>query len=430
MKKFFINSMILFVFLSLFIYIITLTIQYTETNKLKSNSKIELSIKEQTVTMPKPLPKAEANYSFSKVFFVIRLVLSVTIPLIFIAFGGIAIINSFRGNELIRLLKFIFIYLIFDFLLTLPVTFFSSFYRLKLVGLSNATLSLWSENLFKELIITLIIVTALGWIPYIIFLKYKHWYIIFALLTIPIGILTSIISPLYIDPVFNEIKPLEDKQLEDKIVKMTNKVGIEDVKLYEVDKSKETKALNAYMTGIFNVKRIVIWDNTLKALNEKELLSIVAHEVGHYKLRHIPKAIALSSIFSLLILTLVNYIYKGLYFKYGKGWAVTGYKSLSAIPIILVIFTLLSILLQPLSNTYSRKVEMDADKFAIELSHDNLTNGVLEVRFMESNLSMDDVNWIFKLWVYDHPTPKERIEMSNSYKPWENDTYQFKRYIK
>lgn len=430
MRKLFINSMVLFVFLWLSIYIVTLTVQYTQKDKLKNNSKIELNIKEQIVTMPKPLPKAEANYNFSKVFFAIRVVLSISIPLIFIAFGGLAIVNSFKGNELVRLLKFICFYLIFDFLLTLPITFFSSFYRLKLVDISNATLGLWSENLFKELLITLVIAIALGWIPYFIFLKYKHWYIILALLTIPVGILTSIVSPLYIDPIFNQIKPLEDKQLEDKITKMTNKVGIKDVKLYEVDKSKETKALNAYMTGIFNVKRIVIWDTTLKALNEKELLSVVAHEVGHYKLGHIPKAIALSSLFSLITFALTNYIYKGLYFKYGKGWSITGYKSLSALPIILVIFTLLSIFLQPVSNAYSRKVEMDADKFAIELTHDNLTNGILEVRFMQSNLSMDDVNWIFKLWIYDHPTPKERIEMSNSYKPWENDNYQFKRYIK
>ncbi|GFP75184.1 M48 family metallopeptidase [Clostridium fungisolvens] len=430
MKKFLLNTIIICVFLFFITCILTFATELSVKSQLKASNKVEYKVSDNKVQVPNSSERAIANYQFSKVFLVVRLIITFLIPALFIYLGAIRLANEFKGNEFLRLIKLTSLYLFFDLFLSIPLSFFSSFYRLKLIGISNSTFSLWGENYIKSFALNFIITVVFVIIPYIIFIKFKRWYIVLGLLTVPVGFVGSILAPVFIDPLFNDFKPIQNVQVKQEILSLAKKANIGDVTILEVDKSKETKALNAYMSGIFNTKRIVIWDNTLNQLSSEEIQSVVAHEIGHYKLNHIPKSIALSGILSIILLGLTDLISKRIVMKVGffKN-NIVNYKSLAAVPILILIFTILSTLSDPLTNWYSRKIEMDADKFAIELTHDNLTNAKLEARFMETNLSMNDVNPLYKFWVYDHPTPKERIEMSNDYKPWETGDYRFDKII-
>jgi STE24 endopeptidase len=430
MKKFVLNTIIIFIFLFFITCILTFGMQLSLKSQIKATNKVEYRVADNKVLVPQPSQRAVANYQFSKLFFVLRLVVTFSIPALFILLGGIKIASSLKGVELVKLLKLTASYMIFDLIMSIPLSFFSSFYRAKIIGISNLNFLMWLEDYIKNFTVTLIITLIFVFVPYIIFIKFKRWFIILGLLTIPVGFAGSILAPVLFDPLFNDFKPLENVQVRDAISEVAKKANIGDVKILEVDKSKETKALNAYMTGIFNTKRIVIWDNTINQLSTDEIKSVVAHEIGHYKLNHIPKSIMLSGILSILLLWLTDLIAKNIItrFSFLKN-NINNYKSLAAIPVLILVFTILSTLSDPLTNWYSRKIEMDADKFAIELTHDNLTNAKLEARFMETNLSMDDVNPIYKFWIYDHPTPKERIEMSNDYKPWESGNYRFDKVI-
>lgn len=321
---------------------------------------------------------------------------------------------------------FIILFLFFDFILTLPISYFSSYYRLKLVGLSNITVMLWIENVFKDFIINGLVLILAAPIIYFIFKKYKRWYIIVSLLYIPVSLFSVALYPVYIEPLYNNYNPLRT-EIRESVEKLIDKAKINKVDVYEVDKSKETSALNAYMTGIFSTKRIVIWDNTINQLEVKEVLSIVAHEIGHYKLNHIPKGIAISSLIVFFTLFISNLCYENLMKRRGR---LKKCKDIENLPILLFIIGILSFSMTPIENYYSRIMEIQADKFAIELTKDNNTNAILEVKFMETNLSMDEVSPIFKWLVFTHPSVRERIEMSNSYKPWETGEWQYKRYMK
>jgi STE24 endopeptidase len=161
------------------------------------------------------------------------------------------------------------------------------------------------------------------------------------------------------------------------------------------------------MTGIRNSRRIVFWDTTLNQLSEKEILSVAAHEMGHYKLNHIRNSMVLGMGILLLSVFALNFIMIKL-----KG---KNYRVIDNILVIIFISNLMTYIITPMENSYSRMIETQADEFAMEITEDPLTNGLLEVRFIESNLTPVDVKGFFKYMAYDHPTVKERIENSNRF---------------
>lgn len=421
----YIKLFISFLAITLITLVGTLIISYVDHSRIIKDEAVELIISYKGVEVPKPISRAVANYHFSQWFFTLRTIVTLLIPLIFYKFGFNINIKE-KKNHILNILRFILIFLLFEFILTLPITYFSSYYRLKLVGLSNMTLILWFENIFKDFIINGLVLILVAPIIYYIFRKYNKWYIIVSLLYIPVSIFSVALYPVYIEPLYNNYSPLRT-EIREPVKKLIDKANINKVDLYEVDKSKETSALNAYMTGIFNTKRIVIWDNTITQLKVDEVLSIVAHEIGHYKLNHIPKGIALSSVIVFFTLFVSDFCYKNVMRTKGK---LKEYKDIKNLPILLFIIGILSFSMTPIENYFSRIMETEADKFAIELTEDNNTNAILEVRFMETNLSMDEVSAVFKWLVFTHPSTKERIEMSNSYKPWETGEWKYKKYMK
>ena len=107
---------------------------------------------------------------------------------------------------------------------------------------------------------------------------------------------TVLVKPIWIDPLFNKFGPMKDKALERSILDLASRAGIEGSRVFEVDKSVDTKAVNAYVTGVLGTKRIVLWDTLLARLDEKEVLVVMAHEMGHYVLGHVVRSILLSSL--------------------------------------------------------------------------------------------------------------------------------------
>ena len=200
---------------------------------------------------------------------------------------------------------------------------------------------------------------------------------------------------------------MEEGEIKEKVLELAENVGIKDLQVMVIPKSEETNSINAYMTGMGKSRRIVFWDTTLKQLNKQEIISVAAHEMGHYKLKHIQKSMVLSILISLMALILLNAI-----MEKHKG---KNYRNIDNLSKLIFIFNLITLFSTPIEQGYSRKIEIEADKFAIEKTGDYYTNGALEIKFIESNLSPVDVDKLYKYFAYSHPTTKERIELSNSY---------------
>ena len=272
--------------------------------------------------------------------------------------------------------------------------------------MSSETFLGFFKRYFTESLLDLLIALPVIIIIYIIYLKFKNWYFIAAAILIAVSLVSNYVYP-YIDEMQNDLRIMEDGELKEKILALSREAEIDNLEVMVIPKSKETSSMNAYMTGINNSRRIVFWDTTLKGLNEKEILSVAAHEMGHYKLNHIQMSILISSLTTVLTLLVLHNIMR----KY-KG---RNYRTIDNIPQILFALNLIGLLITPLDSAYSRKIEVDADIFAMELTDDGYTNGALEIRFIESNLTPVDVDGLYKWLAYDHPTVKERIELSNEF---------------
>jgi len=407
----------LLVFVTIVFFItagVTLFIEYKNKESLGEKSKIEIKIENNKIIVPEETSIVKTNYIFSKNYFVIRTILAILIPIFILKSSLLEYAEELFNKKIKKNFSQGVImgiaYTIINFVILFPIAFFSSFYRLKLVGLLNYGFIDWLLDLLKGEILNLVIFSLFLGISFYIIKNIKMWILSLGGLYVLIMIFGVFIYPVVIDPLINDIKPVSDKALETKIVNLAEKNGIKNLKVYEIKKSDETSALNAYMTGIFSTKRIVIWDTTLQSLNEDEILSVVAHEIGHYKLNHIPKGMVLEAVLSIItygssiiLLLMINRKSRSaLKGPYGLGY-------------VLLYSTIISMVTSPISLYYSRKIEIEADRFAIEATNDNLTNGILELRFMETNLSPYNVDEWYKILRFDHPTTKERIDLSNSY---------------
>lgn len=407
MKKFILRSFLGFSLIFIVFFIITMTLEYKNKDKINSDINIEVEVVDGQIEVPDTPDKVEANYEFSKSYYYLGVIISISLPLLFKAYGGIEVVKrrnyKHRWTEGIVL---VLMFLIFSWIITFPKSFFSGFYRGKLMGLNHYTFSNYILNNVFSNFIDILTSLPIYLLFYVLYCRFKKWYIVVGVIAVGLYIGGNYIYP-YVDEKVNNLIPMEDGDLKDSILELSKNVGIQDLEVMVIPKSEETSTINAYMTGIGNSKRIVFWDTTFKELSKSEILSVAAHEMGHYKLNHITKSTFLAILITILSLIALNGIMER---KYGKD-----YRTLDNLVKLIFILNLISILTTPIEMAYSRKVEVEADKFAIEKTGDYYTNGILEIKFIETNLTPVEVDKLYKLLVYSHPTTKERIELSNSY---------------
>src|SRR5699024_4700200 len=205
------------------------------------------------------------------------------------------------GKFFLMVAIYVIIFTIIDLLISLPISYYSGFVVKHRFGLSNQTIGRWLELIFKNFILNLVVSIAVTWIPfYIMYKSPNRWWLYLGLLSFPVILFVTFISPMYIDPLFHKYTSIEDKELEKNIRELLIKADVGDAEVYQVDMSQDTKLMNAYMTGVFKSKRIVLWDTTINNLEKEEVLSITAHEIGHYVKGHIWKGIILGGLFTIL----------------------------------------------------------------------------------------------------------------------------------
>lgn len=407
MKKFLFKTFLGFALIFIMFFGITMCLEYKNKDKINSEVNVQVQVVDGKIQIPENPDKVEANYEFSKSYFYLGYIIVIITPLLFKAYGGIEVVkNKNFKHKWVQGLVLSLLFLIFSWVLTFPRSFFSSFYRARLVGLSNESFYNYITGNIINNSIDILTNLPILIIFYLIYLRFNKWYLIVGIITIGLYIGGNYIYP-YLDEIQNNLVPMEEGEIKEKVLELAENVGIKNLQVMVIPKSEETSSINAYMTGMGKSRRIVFWDTTLKQLNEQEIISVAAHEMGHYKLKHIQKSMVLSILTSLMALILLNAI-----MEKHKG---KNYRNIDNLSKLIFIFNLITLFTTPIEQGYSRKIEIEADKFAIEKTGDYYTNGALEIKFIKSNLSPVYVDKLYKYFAYSHPTTKERIELSNSY---------------
>jgi Zn-dependent protease with chaperone function len=234
-----------------------------------------------------------------------------------------------------------------------------------------------------------------------------------------------------VDPLFNDFGPMKDKALEARIVSQARRAGIEGSRVYQVDKSADTRTVNAYVTGLGSTKRIVLWDTILARLEPEQVLFVTAHEMGHFVLRHTLMFIFGAAVLITVSLYVVHRSAGSLIGRFSRQLGFSQLSDVASFPLLLLLGSVVSLLLVPALLALSRYQEHEADRFALELTRDNRAAAMTFVRLQEENLSVPRPGPLYMFWRGSHPALGDRIDFANSYRPWEsNEQLRYGRLIR
>ncbi len=268
----------------------------------------------------------------------------------------------------------------------------------------------WMKDQLIDFWVNYLMMTVIIIVLYWLITRYeKRWWLYAWLLSIPFSLLVMFIQPVVIDPLYNDFYPLQNKELEEKILAIADEADIPAEHVYEVNMSEKTNALNAYVTGIGSNSRIVLWDTTLNRLSEDEILFIMAHEMGHYVMKHIYVGIAGYLLLSLVGLYLIHLLMKHFIQRNGGLLKIQSMKELAAFPLFLLLLSILTFISSPLSNAVARYQEKSADMYAIEMTNNHQAAVSSFQELSRAGLSQVNPPALVKIFRYTHPTMLERI---------------------
>jgi len=380
----------------------------------------------ERVAVPDPPPEALSYYRSGNVLFVLGSLWDLLIPSLLLFAGVSARIRDWsrrRGRKWFFEIGLYFIaFTVIIFLVDLPLSYYQGFVRQHAYGLSNQTFEKWARDEVTGLMVSIVAGVLFIWVPFLMLSKSpRRWWLYTGILAIPFIVLVSLVQPVWIDPLFNKFGPMKDKALEADILNLADRAGIEGSRVFEVAKSEDTKAVNAYVAGFGGTKRIVLWDTILAKLNREQLLVVMGHEMGHYVLGHVWKSILSLSALIILALYAVHRTAGWLIARYRHRFGFTELADVASLPLIIVLFSIASLVVTPVALAMQRHFEHEADRFGLEITRDNYSAATAFVTLQQENLGVPRPGPLYIWWRASHPPLGERIDFSNDYRPWESN---------
>lgn len=340
---------------------------------------------------------------------ILDLVLSFSL-LCFFAFSGSSRylqsnVEFYTTNEYLQFVLFFLVIASVFYIASLPLDYYSSYVVEHDFELSNQSLSGWFCEKLKHVFVGAIIAIPIALVFYL-FLKTTGslWWLYFGLFYILFTLIIVLVAPVLILPVFYKTAPLNNQELSEKLSKMavSNGISVKEIKTFNL--SKNTKKANAALTGLGSTKTILLADTLLESFSHEEIFAVFAHEIGHFRGRHIVKNLVINSVFTLLSLFCCAWAYFLIAGMLGYG-SLTG---LAALPLLAFLLFVFSFILTPLLNSISRAFEFEADAFAVRTA--GKKNFVSALRKLaEKNLSDDDAPALYEYFFFSHPLLRKRI---------------------
>jgi Zn-dependent protease with chaperone function len=374
------------------------------------------------IEVPPPSDAALRYYRSGKRLWVARWLWTLAIPLLVLGSGWARRMGD-AGARLpwgLPVLVTFMLWQLLSFLTDLPWAYGVGFVRSHAYGLSVQTLGKWASDLMKGFGVELALgLPAVACVFFLLRRFPRSWWFWLACLVAPLTAALLYLSPLVIDPLFNDFRPLADRALEARILDVAQRAGIEDSRVFEVAKSVDTTAINAYVTGFGSSHRIVLWDTLLKKLDADEVVAVMAHEIGHYALGHILTGILFAALASFAGFYAAYRLAGWFHGRYGSRFRLANLADPATIPLWALVGSLVGFAGQPAGLAFSRYQEHEADRFALEMTRDNRAVAGAFVKLQRENLTYPfPERWVVLLRS-SHPPLGERVEFANAYRPWE-----------
>ncbi len=309
------------------------------------------------------------------------------------------------------------LFVIVTYVISFPVDFYREYIVELDYGFMNQTFGEWFIDGLKSLGLTALLGIIPVWFLYFILEKSKKWWLWFSLGSIPLLILLVVIAPVFIAPMFNKFTPLENKELETKILALASTAGIEGSDVFQVDGSRQSSKVNAYVTGLFATKRIVLYDTIIKNFEDDEILFVMGHEMGHYVMNHIWQGLALAVLVIMFSLWLTNKLIHGFIRRFQAKLGFNQLSDIASLPLALLFLSVISFVSQPISNSFSRYIEHQADIYGMDITTVSGESAAIAFDKLSAiNLSDPEPHPIIEFWFYDHPSLAKRMQFVRQYR--------------
>ncbi len=373
----------------------------------------------QTVTLA--AHQKAANYTVAKARFgLLELALGAAVLLGWTLLGGLQALNhallSWLGGGMLQQLALLAAFALIGGLIDLPGAWYQTFVIEQRYGFNKMTPRLWLADLAKSTLVGAIIglpiaalilwlMGALPGSPW-----WKSWWLVAWAVWMGLNLLLLVIYPTLIAPLFNQFKPLDDEVLKRRVTALMQRFGFSAKGLFVMDGSRRSAHANAYFTGFGAAKRVVFYDTLLAKLSPSEVDAVLAHELGHFKHRHILKRIAVMFAISLVGFALLSWLSTQVWFYTGLGVDPDMAAPNNALALLLFVLAVpvFSIFVAPLFAQLSRRHEFEADAYAVaQTSGQDLSAALLKL--FEDNASTLTPDPLFVKFYYSHPPASERL---------------------
>lgn len=309
-------------------------------------------------------------------------------------------------NNYLVFIIYVFAIGIFSSILFAPVNFYTGFYLEHKYNLSNQTFKKYVLENLKSMMVGLVIGVPILLLFFFVLNQFEDfWWLVFASAMFLISVVLSQIFPILIMPIFYKITPLNDDELKARITKLAKGAGITVQNVFSFNMSKNTKKANAAFTGLGKTKRIILGDTLLNDYTKDEIETVIAHELGHYKYKHIQKNILFGTAASFLTFFLISLLY-----KLSISWFdFNNILQIAALPVLSLWAMLIGLVQTPIGNILSRKYEYEADRYAVESTLKPQSFISTLNKLTDQNLGDRKPHPFVEWFFYSHPSVKNRI---------------------
>jgi STE24 endopeptidase len=353
-----------------------------------------------------------ADYTSAKTrFSLLGIVFDAFILLAFTLGGGIQriadICNEWFSSPLIQGMTTLVAVLVLSSLLEAPFNLYRTFIIEAKFGFNKMTFSLYLIDALKGMLIGAVLgLPLLFGVLWLMERMGDLWWLYVWGVWVSFNLLLLFIYPTFIAPLFNKFSPLQDQTMKARIETLLSKCGFTSSGLFVMDGSKRSAHGNAYFTGFGKTKRIVFFDTLLERLSINEVEAVLAHELGHFKHKHVVKRIVMTFVMSLGFLWLLGVLMQTTWFYQGLG--VTTQSKAIALLLFFLVLPVFSFLLSPILSAYSRKHEFEADAYAAkQTASGDLVTAL--VKLYQDNASTLTPDPLYSKFYDSHPPAAVRI---------------------
>lgn len=325
--------------------------------------------------------------------------------------GGISLVFEFwstfeLSTMMANLLAVASIFLLMT-LVEIPFSLYQTFVIEDKYGFNKNTLPQFAKDQLISMSLTLGIgLPILALILWVMDSIGSLWWLYAWAIIMSFSLLMSWLFPTLIAPLFNKFTPMEDGSLKDRIKNLLERCGFNSQGIFIMDGSRRSGHGNAYFTGLGNNKRIVFFDTLVNSLDEEELEAVLAHELGHFKCKHVIKMLIASSVMTLISFAVLGWLITQDWFFDGLG--VDTHSNAAALLLFMLVSPVFTTFMQPISAYFQRKFEFEADEFATRNAKGNkMISGL--VKLYEENASTLTPDPIYSAFHYSHPPAAIRI---------------------